>query len=118
MRSTEKQNGNNKAEKTSVQFRVGKSLLGRMKRAAVASGDSRNTWIEQAVATFVQADFTTKKLDLTASEILADKTTVIARLEPSLVSKMNRYCDRQNRKRTIVLLDACISKLAEDRAEA
>jgi len=97
-------------EKMPVQFRVGSALLRRIDRSVANTGLSRNAWMCAAVARYLE-EGKPLRLAVTAEAMLADKTTLMIRLEAEQVEEIDVVCEERDYARTIWLLDACLSYL-------
>jgi hypothetical protein len=98
------------AEKLPVQFRVGSALLRRIDRAVANAGQSRNAWMCEAVGRYLESG-KPMRLAITAEAMLADKTTLMIRLDADQVTEIDATCEEREYARTIWLLDACLSHL-------
>lgn len=100
-------------DKVPVQFRVGTKLLEKVDRAVEASGLSRTAWVADAVNELLE---TGKALPLrvTAAELLANKYTLMVRLDAFLVAMVDELCGEREMPRTVWLLDACMTKLRKN----
>lgn len=94
----------------SAQFKIGKVLLAMIDRRR-KPGVSRNRWMEEAVVSYLEKGEATP-CKLTAEWLLAEKETVMIRLDPLLLSLVDEQCDEKQIPRTVWLMDACLSKIA------
>lgn len=97
-------------EKVPVQFRIGSSLLERIDHAVANSGYSRNAWVTQAVEHLLETG-APAPYRITAEALLANKYTLMVRLDPFVVELIDEVCEDKGMPRTVWMLDACLSKL-------
>lgn len=93
-------------------FNIGTQLLERIDFAVIDSETySRNTWLLEAIQTYLQAD-EPLPLPITAEQLLANKVQVQLRISGLMLELVNERCVERGVTRTTWLLDACLSKLA------
>lgn len=97
-------------KKVPVQFRIGAKLLSKVDNAVEKSGQSRNAWVTDAVEVLLESGVPLP-LRITAEELLANKYTLMVRLDPFVVETVDELCEEKEMPRTVWMLDACMSKL-------
>jgi metal-responsive CopG/Arc/MetJ family transcriptional regulator len=103
--------------KRQVQFKISKHLLRLIDNKA--GFQKRSLWVETAISEMLASGKKWKML-LTASMLMADRATILIRIRTDVLKELDEICEAKGVTRTILLTDACISKIAsgeEDEVE-
>lgn len=98
-----------------VQFRIGEGMLARLQHAVESSGQSRTGWVREACHDLLETG-KPLRVKLTAAELLANRVTLMVRLEPFLVEMIDEACEERGVSRTVWILDACLTKMRQNGA--
>lgn len=100
-------------DRPSVNFRVGQQVLDSINTAVETSGKNRSDWILGAI----QHQIRTGKpipVRITAGALLSSKGLIRFKLDRDILEEIDQECARLGVKRTTWLLDACLTKIAEN----
>jgi hypothetical protein len=97
-----------------AQIKLGRGILSRIDYHRQREGVSRNQWIQEAIARHIERGRAIP-YRFTAEWLLSRKSNVMMRLDGLTLSLMNEACMDQRIPRTVFLLDALLSRLAEDK---
>lgn len=99
-----------------VQFRIGYSLYQQIQKFADINYEcnSKNEWIVDAVQSQLQRGYPLK-IKTSAIEIMHDRVTQMVRLDPTTLDQINNFCIKKDMSRTVWMIDACLSKIAEEK---
>jgi len=95
-----------------VPFNPGKILLDHATEAARRQGVYRHTWITNAIKNYIKRGAVACPLML--EDILGHRVSVTLRLEHLLLETLNDLCQEKGVVRSIIMIDAVISQLAEE----
>lgn len=95
-----------------VQFRLGRKLLEDIDSIVDYTEESRNEWLMTAIHRYLKRGRPIAH-KVTAETILYDKTVLMIRVDAETLDLINEECYGKDLPRTIWLLDACLSRLAE-----
>ena len=94
-----------------VGFRIGEGLKDMVEEAAAATGISQNRWMLEAINGLLNLG-EPKGSGVTAELLLHRKIPTMVRVPPLTLELMNEYCEEREMPRTVFLLDALLTKLA------
>ena len=98
--------------KVGAQFRISRALIDIIDANTVKG--QRSQWIANAITKYMRSKKNRRKMKISAVELLTDKVTVLLRVDISLLDRLDEYCEVRKISRTVVLLDACISRLVRE----
>lgn len=101
-----------------VQFKVGFALYKTIQKFSdINEGcNSKNEWIVEAVQSQLKRGYSLK-IKTSAVDILHDKVTQMVRLNPTTLDQVNNFCTEKDMSRTVWMIDACLSKIAEEKRQ-
>jgi hypothetical protein len=99
-----------------LQFRLGRGLLEDIDDLVLDSEhDNRNAWMIAAINRRIERGWPIP-YGMTAEYLLRNKKTIMVRLDELTLEIIDEQCDEKEIARTMWLLDAMISYLAEQRS--
>lgn len=101
-----------------VQIKIGTGLLAEIDYAVLTSDcDSRNTWMVRATNKLLERSGNALPHCITVEHILRDKRVITLRIDELTLDLVNEQCEAKEIDRTLWLLDAMVSYLAEQTEE-